>query len=298
MSRFIVLLLLVAFLSGCFNLDANLLDPGPKISSYALASYIGNVDFHLDSSYTIPPQFVHLFTLQSQGLGETSPTTIYAAYLGDTSRIATDTVIVYCHGYAHNMDFYYPRAQLLANIGGKDRFGVLMMDYRSFGLSHGTPTEEGMYADANAAIEWLKSKGLTGDRLILYGFSLGGAPATYLAAHPRALPAQKLILESPFASTGSITADATGLNLPASAVTTLKFDNAEQIKSVNQPLFLVAGMNDSFLNIATNGDVVYANYHGMHGEEHRIPGADHSTVPQTWGFQNYSNSILAFLTRP
>ena len=298
MSRIILLLTLAAACSGCFNLDENLLNPGPTINGYSMAAYTGTVDFHLDSSDTLPAQFVNVFTLQSQGIGESSPATIYAAYLGDTTRIATDTVIVYTHGYDHNMDFYYPRAQLLANVGGKDRFGVMMMDYRSFGLSQGTPSEEGLYADANAAIAWLKSKGLTSDRLILYGFSLGGAPATYLAANPRALPAKKLILESPFASTGSITADATGLNLPASAVTTLKFDNAEQIKSVTQPLFLTAGIADAFLNITTNGDVVFANYHGTYGEEHRIPGADHSTVPQTWDFKNYTDSLLKFITRP
>ena len=298
MKKLSLILLFACAASGCFNLDANLLNPGPTITHYSLQNYTGTVDFTLDSSYTIPDKFINLMTLPSQGVGESSPTTIYATYLGDTDRIATDTVIVYCHGYDHNMDFYYPRAQLLANIGGKDRYGVMMMDYRSFGLSQGSPTEESMYADVNACMEWLKSKGLTSNRTILYGFSLGGAPATYLAANPRALTTQKLILESPFASTGSITADATGLNLPASAVTTLKFDNAQQIKSVMSPLFLCAGIDDSFLNITTNGDVVYGNYHGRYGEEHRIPGADHGTVPQTWGFKNYSDSILKYITRP
>ncbi|HEY3876344.1 MAG TPA: hypothetical protein VGM92_12790, partial [Candidatus Kapabacteria bacterium] len=119
--------------SGCFNLDANLLNPGPTISQYSLQNFTGAVDFRLDSSYAIPNNFIDLITLKSQGVGESSPTMIYATYLGDTNRIGIDTVIVYCHGYNHNMDFYYPRAQLLANIGGKDRFGVMMMDYRSFG---------------------------------------------------------------------------------------------------------------------------------------------------------------------
>ncbi len=296
MSRILLLLSLVA-LSGCFNLDSDLLNPGPKITAYYMAGYTRTVDFRLDSSYSLPPQFINVFTLPSLGIGETSPTTIYAAYLGDTSRIATDTVIVYCHGYDHNMDFYFPRTQLLANVGGKDRYGVMMMDYRGFGLSQGTSSEEGLYADVNAAITWLKAKGLTGDRLILYGMSLGGAPATHLAAQPRALVAQKLMLESPFASTGSITADATGLNIPASAVTTLNFDNAQEIKSVMQPFFWTSGLDDSFLNITTNGDEIFANYRGVYGEAHRIPGADHSTVPQTWGLSNYSDSVLKFITR-
>ena len=292
----ILLLLMVAALSGCFNLDSNLLATGDTITSYHMANYTGTVDFRLDSSYALPTDFIHVFTLESQGIGETTPTTIYAAYLGDTSRIARDTVIVYAHGYNHHMDFYYPRTELLANVGGKDRYGVMMVDYRGFGLSSGSPSEEGLYADVDAAISWLKFRGLTGDRLILYGFSLGCAPATYLAAHPRSLDAQKLILESPFASTGSLADDATGLDFPASAVTTLKLDNEEQIKSVKQPFCWMHGMSDMFLNINTNGEVIFRNYQGPYKEAHRIPGADHTTVPQTWGFQNYTDSLAKFIT--
>jgi len=279
------------------SLDSNLLDPGDPITEYKMAAYTGEVDFHLDSTYAIPPNLVTVIPLQSIAAGESASTKIFAAYLGDTSRISKDTVIVYTHGYHHHMDFYYPRAQLLANVGGKNRFGVMMLDYRGFGLSSGTPTEDGMYADEEAAIAWLKSRGLTADRLILYGFSLGCAPATYTAAHPGSLRASKLILESPFASTGSLTDDATGLNLPASAVTNLKFDNAEQIRSVQQPFFWMHGTDDLFLNIETNGEVVYHNYEGAYSEAHRIKGADHATVPQTWGFQEYSDALLKFIIR-
>jgi pimeloyl-ACP methyl ester carboxylesterase len=173
----------------------------------------------------------------------------------------------------------------------------MMIDYRSFGLSKGTPTEEGMYADLDAACQWLKAHGLTSDRYIQYAFSLGGAPATYLAAHPRSLTPQKLILEAPFASTASLTDDATHLNMPSSFVSNLVFDNAEQIKSVKQPFCWIHGMSDLFINYATNGEVVYAHYNGPYKEAHRIPGADHGSVPQTWGFANYMDSVLKFITR-
>jgi len=288
--------LLLLFFTGCFSLDSNLLDPGDAITEYKMADYTGPTDFQLDASYKLAPDMVHVVTLPSMGVGESSPTTIYAVYLGDTSRISKDTVIVYAHGYSHHMDFYYPRAQLLANVGGKNHFGVIMMDYRSFGLSQGKPTEEGLYADVDATIAWLKARGLTSDRLILEGFSLGCAPATYLAANPRSLAASKLILEAPFASTTTLTADAAVLDMPGSFVTNLKFDNAEQIKSVQQPFFWMHGMADQFINIATNGEVVFANYHGTYGEAHRIPGANHSTIPQTWRFTNYTDSIYTFIT--
>ena len=59
-----------------------------------------------------------------------------------------------------------------------------MIDYRGFGLSDGPPTEDGMYADANAGMQWLKDHGLTNGRLAVYGFSLGSAPATKICAEP------------------------------------------------------------------------------------------------------------------
>lgn len=290
-------LLATVCLASCMSLDANLLDPGKTITEYRMTDYTGTVDFRLDSSYTLPASAIHVFALQSKSESESSSTKIYAAYLGDTARIAIDTVILYCHGYSHHMDFYYPRTQLLANVGGKNRYGVMMLDYRSFGASEGTATEDGMYADVESAENWLKSHGLTSDRFIMYGFSLGCAPAVQLTAHPGPLTPQKLLLESPFASPETLAQDAALLDMPGSFVTNLKMDNAAEIRSVNQPLFWVHGTDDQFIGIATNGEVVFKNYHGSYGEAHRIKGADHSTIPQTWGFRNYADSVLRFITR-
>ena len=39
------------------------------------------------------------------------------------------------------MDFYWQRAKLLANVGGKNRFGVMYLDYRGYGLSEGVPID-------------------------------------------------------------------------------------------------------------------------------------------------------------
>lgn len=121
-------------------------------------------------------------------------------YLGYITRIATDTVILYYHDNKDHLDFYYPPVQLLAWVGGKHRFGVMSFDYRGFGLSEGKPSESSLYADADAAMQWLKQQGLSSDRLIIYGFSMGTAPATELTAKPRSLTPSKLILEVIFAS--------------------------------------------------------------------------------------------------
>lgn len=291
-------IILLISTSSCLRLDDNLFNQSTtKIAAYYLDNYTGSVDFRLDPTYKIADSLVHLFTLSSQAANEAKATTIYALYLGDISRIATDTVIMYCHGNKDHMDFYWQRAKLLANTGKKNRFGVLMIDYRGFGLSEGKPTENGMYADVEAALQWLKNKGLTNSRLVMYGFSVGSAPATKLAAHPQNMIPSKLMLEAPFASAAIMVKDGSALLMPKSFFTDVEVNNAEEIKLVNQPFFWIHGEADDFLNINTHGLTVYNNYNGTYKEAHRIPNAGHGSVPNTMGFENYLKIVADFITK-
>lgn len=293
------ILILFSF-SSCLRLDDNLFNNDNTIAAYLLDEYEGEVDFRLGPEYDIPPQLIHEFTLQSQTAQETNSTNIAAIYIGALNRISQDTVILYCHGNRDHMDFYWQRAKLLAHSGGKNRYSVLMMDYRGYGLSEGKPTEEGMYADVASAIDWLQSNGLTGERLIAYGFSLGSAAATDVAANPSKykLRPAKLILEAPFASTSVMVQDASLLSMPSSFFTNAKVNNADKIRSVTQPFLWIHGINDAFLNIKTHGEVVYKNYGGTASFPQRIPGADHSDVPKVMGFESYNHTIAQFIKSP
>ncbi len=296
MKKLISLFPLLLLFTGCLTLDDNLFN-NEKITEYRLNNYEGEVDFKLNASYAIPDSLVHLFTLNSQTANENSATTIYAVYIGDISRIGVDTVIMYCHGNRDHMDFYWPRAQLLANTGGKNRYGVLMIDYRGFGMSDGHPDEEGLYADVDAALNWLKSKGLQNDRLVIYGFSLGCAPATKMCAHHYSLKPSKILLEAPFASPEVMIQDGTGLSLPGAFFTSFTLNNAEEIRRVDQPFFWIHGEADDFLNVDTHGQVVYDHYIGIYKEAHRIPGADHGSIQTIMGIQNYLNNVGDFILK-
>lgn len=294
--RHIVLIFILFFsLTSCLRLDDNLFNNDNSIKEYFFDKYTGEVDFILNASYDIPTEKIHMFTLKSDDNG--SVETIYAVYLGDTLNIATDTVIMYCHGNREHMDFYWQRAKLLANVGGKNRYGMLMIDYRGFGLSTGKPTESGMYADVDEALNWLKSKGLTNERLIIYGFSLGSAPAVQMSANEFSMKPSKLILEAPFASAEVMVQDGSLLSLPGSYFTNLKIDNAEQIKKVSQPFCWIHGVDDAFLAMKTHGEVIFKNYNGNYSEAHRISGADHGEVPEKYGFVEYSNALEKFIEK-
>ena len=297
MRSFFLFLTSLISLSSCLRLDDNLFN-AKKISRYELDQYQGEKDFILPASAQIADSLIHVFTLASQNPSESSATTIYAIYIGDIKRIATDTVIMYCHGNKWHMDFYWQRAKLLANVGRKNRFGVLMIDYRGYGRSEGKTSEEGMYTDVNTALTWLKTNGLTDNRLAIYGFSMGTASATKLSAEPRALKPSWLINEAPFASAETMVQDATKLAISGSYVTDIKVDNAEEIKHVTQPFLWLHGTNDSFLNIKTHGEVVFKNYAGPKGIALRIPFAEHGNIPLILGFEYYKKTIEDFLSQP
>lgn len=96
------------------------------------------------------------------------------------------------HGNAGNVCDRLPHAQLLVAAA----FDVLVFDYRGYGRSSGTPSEEGTYRDAQAAhAALLTQPGVDASRTLYLGESLGGAVALALALE-RA-PAG-LILQSAF----------------------------------------------------------------------------------------------------
>lgn len=288
--------LVVIFMSSCMRLDSNLFNGDTTITDYKFDGFAkGELsELYNNATYAIPDSMIHVFTLASDDNG--SSATVYVEFIGNINTINTDTVILFCHGNKWHMDNYWNRTKLFANIGGKNRFGVMTFDYRGYGKSTGTPTESSMYANGDACLKWLQSKGLTSNRLIIYGYSLGSATATELTANPRTLTPHKLCLESPFSSTEAMTSDASGISLPSSYVTNIKIDNIGKIKKVNQPLLWMHGVSDDFLKIETHGQAVYNNYRGVKGKAVKVPGAVHNNVPKVLGYDIYLQTLLDFIT--
>lgn len=295
MKTSITILFSCVLFSSCLRLDSQLFE-GEKLTEYQFDAYTGKKELpDLPAMYNVDDNKKQLITFTSSSDEGTAK--IYAVYIGDMATINTDTVILYCHGTADHMDNYWNRAKLLANIGGKYRYGVLMLDYRGYGMSEGEPTEENMYADVDAALKWLQSNGVTNNRLIIYGYSLGTAPSCQIAANNYTMKPSKLILEAPFASAAVMVQDGSKLALPSSYVTNLKIDNAEEIKNITQPFCWLHGVDDDFLSITTHGEIVYKNYKGTYSEAHRIPAAVHTNVPSVWGYANYLNTLATFIER-
>lgn len=276
------------------RLDDFLFNNDNSITAYGLDDFDGPVSIELGDEYEVPEDNITLFDFEIEYEGESY--TIEAIYTGDINTIAEDTVIMYCHGNRDHMDFYWPRQKIYSHLGSLGRYGVLMIDYPGFGLSTGKPTEGNMYAAVDGALKWLKSNGLTDDRLIMYGFSLGSAPTCKIAGGNYAMSPSRIILEAPFASAEVMIHDASSLSIPGSFLVNVKIDNAEQIKNVDVPLLWLHGTLDDFLAIDSHGELVYKNHQGAYKVPVRVSGGGHETVPVFMGLDNYSDTILDFIT--
>jgi abhydrolase domain-containing protein 13 len=139
-----------------------------------------------------------------------------AAYYIRPSRgdRASQATIIMFHGNAGNIGHRLPIAKALADM---NRLNVLMVEYRGYGLSTGTPDEKGLNIDSQAGLDWVRNyadeagekdgfakrggndygKG----KVIIYAQSIGGAVAIQLAARNQASgDVLGLILENTFLS--------------------------------------------------------------------------------------------------
>lgn len=142
-------------------------------------------------------------------------------------------VIAYFHGNAGHHGDRVVRILPYAAEG----YGALIVSYRGYGGNAGTPTEDGLYADARAALDFLQTQGLKPEQLILFGESLGSAVATQMAVER---PARALILEAPFASI-LLSAQQRYKYLAFDFLVRDKFDTLSKIARIGKPLLVVHG---------------------------------------------------------
>ncbi|MCE9582477.1 MAG: alpha/beta hydrolase [Planctomycetes bacterium] len=83
-------------------------------------------------------------------------------------------------------------------------WGLLLLGYRGYGDSGGSPDEPGLYLDARAALAWLRSRpDVEGKKIVYQAESLGCAVALELAV---AEPPACVVLEAPFSTLKAIAA--------------------------------------------------------------------------------------------
>jgi fermentation-respiration switch protein FrsA (DUF1100 family) len=262
------ILMLALLFGGCFDLDSSLFN-NTELKQYSLSTAV------------IPDSMRTEIILSSQGKK------IYG-YFVVSPLSGEKNVVLYNHGNRDHLQFYWDRVELFYKMG----FNVFIYDYQGYGKSEGEPSEAAVYSDANAAYEYVRSRGFSDGQITVYGFSLGGAPATHLAAN--IFTPKRFILEAAFASTSALTQSGTLLDLPSTFFMKGTYNNAEKIRSVTAPVLILHGVNDKFIDMEKNGKILFRNAN----DPKRfipVPGADHSQVPWKMGEQVYRDSVSNFI---
>ena len=131
---------------------------------------------------------------------------------------------------------------------------VLLMDYRGYGGNPGSPSEEGLAADAFAATEALAALGYPPERSIYFGESLGtGVVAALQARRPPA----GLVLRSPFTELTDVGAHHYPL-LPVRLLLRDRYPVVEHVSSSRVPVTVIYGDRDTVVPTALSATVAEA----------------------------------------
>ena len=141
-----------------------------------------------------------------------------------------DVTFLWFHGNAGNISH---RLGNLKEMHNELAVNIFIFDYRGYGQSRGTPSEQGTYLDAIAALNYLKSREDVSIReIVYYGRSLGGAIAVELATQE---PPYGLVLESSFPSVTYMAQKANPL--PLWRLLRTKYDSAAKVPRLQMPLY-------------------------------------------------------------
>lgn len=177
--------------------------------------------------------------------------------------------LVLFHGNAGTVANRAHKARAFMDAG----FGVLLAGYRGYGGNPGSPSEEGLYADARAALGWLISRGVPEGQIVVYGESLGTGVAVQMGTeHPNLVA---VVLEAPYTRLPDL---APIYVLPGLAEMIMqdRFDNRAKIGQVKAPLLILHGQHDGVVPVAMGRELKERARMGV--EAHFIAAAGHNDL--------------------
>jgi len=148
--------------------------------------------------------------------------------------------VLFFHGNAGNISHRLDYLLMFNRL----RYSTLIVDYRGYGKSSGTPSEAGTYRDAGAAWQYLLTERAARPQdIVIAGESLGAAVATWLAAQitPRAV-----VLLSTFTSVNDLGAQVYWF-LPVRLLSRIGYDNRENLKRIRAPVFIAHSRDDDIV---------------------------------------------------
>ncbi|MGV3757483.1 MAG: alpha/beta hydrolase [Verrucomicrobiota bacterium] len=147
--------------------------------------------------------------------------------------------VLFAHGNGGNISHRIALYQLWHGMG----VNFLAFDYRGYGLSAGEPSEKGTYKDAQAAYDWLISKGFKPEHIIVLGESLGGGIASWVAAENKV---GALILQSTFTSVPNLGTEIFPF-LPVRLLASIHYNTVERLPKIKVPVLILHSRSDTLI---------------------------------------------------
>ncbi len=178
--------------------------------------------------------------------------------------------VLFWHGNGGNLSLWLDVIAGLRRRG----FSVLATDYRGYGASTGTPSERGLYTDADAAVALFDAQlRKAGVPVVFWGRSIGTPVAARATSRVRP---DALVLESPFPDLHALFRGnpvMRGLLLFAS----YRFPTSRLIERYDGPLLVIHGDRDRMIPFRA-GREVFDRAPTRRKEFVAIAGADHNDL--------------------
>jgi len=151
----------------------------------------------------------------------------------------SNPVFLYFHGNAGSLSSWQYIWDDLRDLG----YDLFIIDYRSYGKSSGAISEEGIYNDARGAYSHLISLGYESSHIILFGRSLGSAPAIQLATEKNV---KAVVLESPFENLLKLAQAIFPIQIESIPLD-YSFDNIGKLDQIKVPIHVMHGDADEIV---------------------------------------------------
>ncbi|MBV8518441.1 MAG: alpha/beta fold hydrolase [Acidobacteria bacterium] len=196
-------------------------------------------------------------------------------------------LIVWCHGNAGNLTDRAEMASQLAERG----VSVFVFDWRGFGKSEGSASENALFHDVRAAFDYARQQ-LRAQRIIVYGESIGGPYAAYVAKERKGL-VRGVVIENSFPSLREL-GNALYAPLPLGWTAPFALRTTAWLNDAGVPVLVMHGKRDQVIPYRLGRKLF---------DELRVPKtlltsetANHAEIPAVEG-ERYYEAVTAFAKR-
>jgi len=213
---------------------------------------------------------------------------LHSYFIKYTPHFERVPTVLFLHSNAGNIGHRLDNAQQLMT---RVKCNILLLEYRGYGLSQGSVSEEGLKIDAQTALDYLLArKDLQCKDIYLFGRSLGGAVAIDLAAHnPEHVTG--LIIENTFTSVAALVDKLMPIFGYFAFLLTHRWPSLNTITRVRLPLLVLSGSRDEMIPTTMSQDL-FDHCPAPKKELKKFPDGRHM---ETWICAGYFPTFAEFV---